>query len=316
VATWCLDKLSVSVLVCQLLAAAAAPAAVAQTPPSTQQSLNVAGAARDYRLFRPAGVASKPAPVVIMLHGALGTSSQIEEWLGLSAVAARENFAVVYPQGVGRSWNDARAAKFRMLTNSSAADDVAFLDRLTDDLIAKGIADPKRVYIAGLSNGGFMTMRMACEKSGKYAAFASVIASAPLSISATCKPPRPLPMLMINGTADTLVKFDAKGAAEQGNFGAAELAKFWADRNGCGAATETALPDVDAGDKSTVTARRYSGCKANAGVELLTIRNGGHQPPARGNQRDYKLMAFMLGARNHDLDTAESFWAFFKQHTR
>jgi polyhydroxybutyrate depolymerase len=303
-------------MVCALLIITAIAAPARALPPSQQAKISVDGVIRDYRLYRPPGTTGKPVPLVLMLHGAMGTAAQIEEYIGLSAVAAREGFAVAYPQGVGRGWNDARAGKSRLALNASTADDVKFLRNLTDELIAKGIADAKRIYIAGLSNGGFMAMRMACEAPGPFAAFAPVIASAPLSANNSCRPPRPLPVLLINGTDDGLVKFSAKDALDQGNFGAVELAAFWGERNGCKGFTDEARPDLAPNDRSTVTARRYSGCSANGAVELLTVNGGGHQPPSRGNVRDYPMLARLLGVRNHDIDTAETIWAFFSRQSK
>jgi polyhydroxybutyrate depolymerase len=193
---------------------------------------------------------------------------------------------------------------------------VTFLNAVVDQLIAAGVADPKRVYIGGLSNGGFMAMRMACEAPQRFAAFVALTASAPLTAATTCRPDRPLPVLLINGTDDGLVKFPAQAAAIQGYFGTVELAAFWGERNGCTAFVDAALPDVDPNDKSTIFARRYTGCRANGDVELLTVRGGGHQTPSRGKVRDYPLLSRVLGVRNHDIDTAETAWAFFKRHSQ
>jgi polyhydroxybutyrate depolymerase len=299
-----------------LIAATSLSAPAYALPPSPQARIFVDGVLRDYRLFRPPGMAGKALPTVFMLHGAMGTAVQIEEYVGLTAVAAREGFAIVYPQGIGRGWNDARAGKSRLAPNASSADDVKFLKNLTDELIAKGLADPKRIYIGGLSNGGFMAMRMACEAPERFAAFAPIIASAPLSAATACRPKRPLPVLMINGTNDGLVKFAAPDAARQGSFGAVELAAFWGLHNGCTGFTDEALPDLDPKDSSTVSARRYTGCPVNGSVELLTVAGGGHQPPSRSSVRDYPLLSRMLGVRNHDIDTAETLWAFFKRHSQ
>jgi polyhydroxybutyrate depolymerase len=298
-----------------LIVIALAPEASAQAP-STSAKITVDGVVRDYGLFRPPGATGKPAPLVLMLHGAMGTAAQIEDYLGLSAVAERDGFAVAYPQGTGRGWNDARAGKARFAPNASTADDVKFLNALIDELIAKGIADPKRIYISGLSNGGFMAMRMACEAPERFAAFVAMIASAPLSAAITCRPKRPLPVLLINGTNDSLVKFTAKDAASQGNFGAEELAGFWGERNGCKSFTDEALPDLDPKDNSTISARRYTSCPAKGNVELLTVQGGGHQPPSRGKVRDYPMLSRLLGVRNHDIDTAETVWAFLNRHSK
>ena len=160
-----------------MVIAALLPTRAHALSPSPQFKLTVNGVVRDYRLFRPAK--DTPRPLVIMLHGAMGASAQIEEYLNLTAVAARENFAVAYPQGVSRTWNDTRLLKDRKAYNASTADDVAFLNELVDQLVKQGVADPKRVFISGLSNGGFMAMRMACEAPERFAGFAPMIASAP-----------------------------------------------------------------------------------------------------------------------------------------
>jgi polyhydroxybutyrate depolymerase len=297
-----------------MMAALVQPASA--LPPSPQAKISVDGVIRDYRMFRPPGTFGKALPLVVMLHGAMGTAVQIEEYVGLTTVAAREGFAVLYPQGIGRGWNDAREGKSRLAPNASSADDVKFLKSLTNELVAKGLVDPKRIYISGLSNGGFMAMRMACEAPERFAAFAPMMASAPLSAATACRPKRPLPVLLINGTNDGLVKFSAPDAAKQGNFGAVELAAFWGQRNGCKGFADEALPDLDPKDNSTVSARRYTGCPATGEVELLTIAGGGHQPPSRSTVRDYPLLSRMLGVRNHDIDTAETLWAFFKRHSQ
>jgi polyhydroxybutyrate depolymerase len=280
-------------------------------PPSPQFKLPVNGVVRDYRLFTPAK--GRPLPLVVMLHGGMGTSANIEEYLNLTAVAARENFAVVYPQGIGRAWNDARTNKNLMSPNASTADDVAFLNDLVDHLVRQGVADPKRVFISGLSNGGFMAMRMACEAPEKFVAFAPIIASAPLTAAKGCRPKRPLPVLLINGTDDGLVKYAAQAAAAQGNFGAAELAAFWGERNGCKSFTDRTLPDVDQSDRSTITERRYQSCLEKGEVRLLIVRGGGHHSPSQGAVRDYPLLARVLGVRNHDINTADALWDFFRQ---
>jgi polyhydroxybutyrate depolymerase len=299
-----------------LMAAMSLSTAAHALPPSPQARILVDGVVRDYRMFRPPGTFGKALPLVFMLHGAIGTSAQIEEYVGLTAVAAREGFAIVYPQGIGRGWNDGRADKSRIAPKGSGADDVKFLKSLIEELVAKGLVDPKRIYISGLSNGGFMAMRMACEAPERFAAFAPIMASAPLSAAAACRPKRPLPVLLINGTDDGLVKFSAKDAAGQGSFGAVELAAFWGQRNGCKGFADEALPDLNPKDSSTVSARRYTGCPANGVVELLTVTGGGHQPPSRSDVRDYPLLLRMLGVRNHDIDTAETLWAFFKRYSQ
>src|SRR5947199_169312 len=80
-------------------------------------------------------------------------------------------------------------------------------------------ADPRQVYIAGISNGGMMTFRMLCEASELFAGAATVIANMPANVGARCAPRKPLPVVMFNGTADPLVPYDGGGVGFLGGRG-------------------------------------------------------------------------------------------------
>ncbi len=83
-------------------------------------------------------------------------------------LADQEGFAVVYPIGVNRGWNDGRSNTVRY-DAGKAPDDVAFFDALLDVLIEQAVADPSRIYVTGPSNGGMMTMRLMCDRSERIA---------------------------------------------------------------------------------------------------------------------------------------------------
>ncbi|MCQ7029786.1 hypothetical protein MRO55_25105, partial [Escherichia coli] len=88
-----------------------------------------------------------------------------ESDLGMNRVARRERFAVAYPEGINRVWDDARPPIMRLGYVVKPGDDVPFILGLVRQLVREGIADPNRIYLAGLSMGGFMTARLACEHS-------------------------------------------------------------------------------------------------------------------------------------------------------
>src|SRR6202007_363158 len=106
---------------------------------------------------------------------------------------ATQGFWVVLPTALNGQWHNDPA--------STPAHDVAFSPALIDTLAAQG-GDATRVYAAGYSSGGFMSERLACELSGKIAAFgidaATVLANAPTY----CKPAVQRPKLYMLGTAD------------------------------------------------------------------------------------------------------------------
>jgi polyhydroxybutyrate depolymerase len=138
-----------------------------------------------------------PAPTVIVLHGAFSSAAWTARHYGFAEAAAARGFAAVFPQGLRGCWNDGRNP-FPWRAN-----DVAFLKVLAGELMAEGVADPSRIYLAGVSNGGMMAMRMLCEASDLFAGAGTIIANMPMAIGAKCQPPRPMPIVMFNGSADT-----------------------------------------------------------------------------------------------------------------
>lgn len=280
----------------------------------TSGTIAVDGRRRTYVLSRSndLATAARPTPLVIALHGGRGTAERLIDYFGLDPIAAREGFAVVYPQGLDNMWSDGRA-------RPGGPDDVAFLKALADDLVRRGIADPRRIYVTGLSNGGGMALRLACEASDRFAAFAPMIVPAPVAMRQTCRPPRPIPILLINGTADKLVPY--AGAAsrrwdDRPMMAAVDHARFWAEHNRCGAPTSEALPDLDPQDGSTARRQTWTGCRDGGAVEHIIIEGGGHQPPRIGPSRGELITGVFLGNRNRDIDAALAAWQFFRRFAR
>jgi polyhydroxybutyrate depolymerase len=294
-------------------------AAKAESGGPGHESIIIKGQVRTFLRFTPNSVLvkAKRASVVFALHGGKGTASQLQSYLGLNAVAEKEGFIVVYPQGEGKRWNDGRTVEANGGADVSSADDIGFLNTLADALVAQGVADPKRIYIMGLSNGGFMTLALACAPSSRFAAFGAVIASIPAAKKAECKPGAPLNVVMINGTEDKLIRYDgAPGMfGLKGNLPPAEAAGHLAGLSGCKEPVETELPDRDPADATRVVKRAWAACNETAKVEFLTVRGGGHQPPVIGGSSNVLVDAF-LGTRSHDIDTAETVWDFFKRSQR
>jgi len=275
--------------------------------------INVSGVDRTYRLYVPAAVRT-PGAVVIALHGNMGTAERLEKSMAWGKVAEREGFAVVYPQGIDNAWNDGRPAYRKLNKRARPGDDVPFLNALADKLIADKIAQPGRIYLMGVSNGGFMAMRMACEASAKFAGFAPVIASAPVEYETGCRWPDAFPILVMGGTADTFIQWQGNSAL--GILPLPKLAGLVAAANGCNAFVTDTLPDFVPDDGSTVTATSWRGCKTGGAVSLYAVMGGGHLPPAKEAERSSFLVRKMLGSQNHDIDAAETIWAFFKANMR
>lgn len=285
--------------------------------PASADTVDVDGVKRSYTAQLPA---KKPAPLVVVLHGKTQRGADMAARTAWPQVAKREGFAVVFPDGLNHAWADARTKAGPELRGPPpGTDDVSFIAKLVEKLVANGTADPRRVYVAGISNGGAMAMTLLCARADLFAAGASVIMNLTDEAAVTCHPSRPLPMLLMNGTADPLIPYEGgRGAsyfATDGFWSTEETLAFWRKLNGCeaGDADVTDLPDKTPDDQSTVT-RITSRCPAGHDVVLYRINNGGHRMPGFApDARFPKIAARLLGPQNGDIDGAETIWAFFSQ---
>jgi polyhydroxybutyrate depolymerase len=278
---------------------------------SAARKLVVGGVERSYLLSRPAQ--GGPQPTVVVLHGGTLDATNARRTTGFEALVERHGIVAVYPDAIGRNWNDGRSK------GPGRSDDVAFFRALVEALVAEGIADPRRVYVTGPSNGGMMTLRLVCEAADLIAAAAAIIASLPAELAAGCKPSRPVPVLLMNGTADPLVPYAGGSVGYFGRRGDvlstdATLTKLRVLNDCPGEATTTRLPDLDPNDGSNVTVYTWS-CASGASVVLYRVEGGGHRIPQRsGGARP--VIDRLLGRENHDLDAAEAIWTFFQDKRR
>lgn len=244
---------------------------------------------------------AEPAPTVIVLHGAINSARWAVRRFGFAEAAAARGFAAVFPQGMGLQWNDGRSGL------ASRADDVSFLRRLIVEVVERGLAEPDRIYIAGVSSGGMLALRMVCEAAEMLAGAGTVIASMPVGTGAACRPARPVPVIMFNGTADALVPYYGGGVGplDIGGFvwGAERTAAFLARANGCDAAPLTR--DVSL-EKTSVTRIAWSGCHRDAGVVLYRVNGGRHNVLGRR-----RTLSALFAPRGDKLSEAETIMAAF-----
>lgn len=277
-------------------------------PTAVEQVLRHGERAREYRLYVPATLdRTRPVALVLALHGHGGTGHGMEQLtLGrLDRLADRDGAVIAYPDGIDHRWND--------MLDASSVDDVGFLVALVDALAARLPIDRARVFVTGMSNGGFMSVRLACARPDVFAAFAPVAAGLR---GPPCEPTRAVPMLFVNGTADPLVTYDGTTV----HFGDRVLSEKrttsdavarFAERDGCTAPAEYEnLPDRDPNDGSTVRVERRAGCRDTAEVLLYRVEGGGHTWPG-GFQY---LGERWIGRTNRDLDATDVIWSFFQRH--
>jgi polyhydroxybutyrate depolymerase len=271
-----------------------------------QRSLISEGIPRAYWVHVPPGYdATKPTPVVLILHSALMNGPAMAKFCGMNEKSDQAGFIAVYPNGTGTTpffkyWN---AGGVKVCD----CDDVGFIAQVLDDLGSVVHVDRKRVYAAGMSNGGMMCYRLAAELSDRIAAVASVAGSLALD---ECRPVRPVPVLHIHGTKDGLVLYDGPDERTPANLkfhSVADTVRIWAELNGCPAEPAVDLmPPV----KDRVPIRRavYGPGKDGAEVILYSVEGGGHTWPGR----DPEL--FFLGKTTKNVSANDLIWEFFQKH--
>jgi len=283
-------------------------------------SVRVGRLARHFYLYKPDS-AQLPAPLLLVLHG----GGPATEALGISrrtrfkAIADREGFVIAYPSGIANNWNDGRQSESDREIAVDRIDDVGFFRRLIDALVEDGIARRTQVYVTGLSNGGMMSFRLACDLNDRIAAAAPMIANMPTTLIKSCVPGRAVPLLVMNGTEDPLIPWQGGPVAPQFPpdrgivVSTDESLGFWRKNNRCAEpAVQTHLPDRDADDGTRVVRHRWQNCAGETELQLYEIVGGGHTLPG-WRMAKFPFLARILGRSSQDIDAEEIIWAFLKR---
>jgi polyhydroxybutyrate depolymerase len=236
-------------------------AAPSPTPSGAQrETLKVGGQERNYYVLRPTNRKER-LPLVLALHGYTQPPQGLEFESKLDDEAAAAGFVVVYPEGIGRSWNASDSGGDAHLQN---VDDVGFIRQLIDLMVSTAQIDPKRVFVTGISSGGEMSHRLACELSDRVAAVASV--SGDLGIAA-CNPARPVSVLEIHGTADPFVPIE--GDPSQNLPPTMSTMRRWAQIDGCAS-------DSTVNESGITKTTTWGGCRSGTTVVLVAITGADH----------------------------------------
>ena len=244
---------------------------------------------------------SSPTSLVLNFHGFGSAGWQQEILSRMSDAAEQRGIIVVYPDGIASSWN---AGDCCGTAWSNSVDDVGFARDLIEQLEAEYCIDPQRVYATGMSNGGFMSYRLACELSDRIAAIAPVAGVLGLS-PALCRPSRPVPVLHFHGTADALVPYRG-GSPLVGTLGSwfrsvEETLTFWRAQNVCSARGEVFFQNGDA------SCTRFKDCAGFLQTGLCTIDQGGHTWPGG-------VPIPLAGKTSTSIDATEAMLDFFAAH--
>lgn len=238
------------------------------------------GSSRTYVLHVPASVAADPdvpVPLVIALHGGLGSGSQLATTSQLDREADEHGFVVAYPEGLllptkqgamVRTWN---AGGCCGPAAAAGVDDVGFVASVIGALSKATAIDPQRVVVGGHSNGAMLTWRLACERADVLSD--AIVVEGTLMVP-TCTPSRGVDLTQVHGDADTFVPL----AGGVGNgFSGADLASAAESQASWGAGQRCGPARRASGDHITYT--RWAGCAGGTTTEQVVVLGGTHAWP-------------------------------------
>jgi len=295
--------------------ASCANSVTAQTAGLRPFKIEQDGLARRYLLYSPVGVRGFQGsrPLVIVLHGGGGTHRSMvrltkRRW---NRLADQHGFFVAYPNATEKIWDFGEG--LISAQRKTRVNDLAFLERMIDEISRLRPIDPTRVFATGISRGGQASFLLGCKSQGRIRAIAPVAMPLPQYFVDDCRAGPPLGVALMMGTEDPIVPYDGgwitvRNKQRDQVISANETIGLFLARSGCGAQPDSIVPIDRAGDATSVTLSEWRQCR-DAPVRFYRIENGGHTWPSG---RQY-LPAFVVGKVSKDIDAADEAWRFFSQ---
>jgi polyhydroxybutyrate depolymerase len=276
------------------------------------------GVDRTAILHIPKGAEGHPAPLVVVMYGSDDKAVNFQKNSGFDAVADSRNFVTLYPEAVDGAWN---IKSRRPVINGEPVDDIGFFRTMIDDLVSRKIADGTRVYATGFSFGALMTYTLACALPDRISAIAPVASAINEAQVEDCKPGHAMPVMMVNGTDDDVQRYDGYIRSFGRLLSVPETTEYWRRIDGCTGENATALPHLDPHDLTRASLVQWSGCRADTGVQLYRIENGGHCWPRLAKSdtssgHDDPVDGPRFGGCSSDIETAVEVWNFFREFHR
>ena len=256
-----------------------------------------------------------PLPILFHLHGGGGTGKATPRltYQRFNKIADREGFIVVYPDAIAKNWNDGRTENLK--PENVGVDDVGFIVAIINRLKNEYNIDSSKIFTTGMSNGGFMSSRLLCDRADLFRGGAVLTASLSVDYFAKCDPQRPVAVLVMNGTDDPIVPYTG-GVVRLFKWGKSrgkilsndDYIQFWKEKNGC---TEqqpiVELPDQKKRDGTTVSITTYTNCETGGALKFYKINGGGHTWPG-GKQY---LGKRLIGNTSREINACDEIWDFF-----
>jgi len=259
------------------------------------------GIVRTYKLYVPSIYSGNIAvPLLFNFHGYTSNSNEQMFYGDFRNIADTANFLVVHPQG---TLDNTNTTHFNVGWGGSTVDDVGFTEALIDSLSAAYSIDQNRIYAVGMSNGGFMSFRLACELSSKIAAVGSVTGSMTPSTLGNCNASHPMPIIQIHGTTDPTVPYNGSAGW---TASVTNILNHWATFNNCSPVpTVVNVPNTNVLDGSTVEKYTYENGDNCSEVVHFKVTNGQHTWPGS---------IFNFAGTNYDINASVEIWNFISKY--
>ncbi|MBN8673558.1 MAG: poly(3-hydroxybutyrate) depolymerase [Chitinophagales bacterium] len=247
-------------------------------------SILIEGHYRSFHFNKPA-VSTGDRSLLFVMHGSGGNGKRMMSATAkLEAIAAKENLLIVYPDGYKNYWNECR--KYASSdANKENINDNAFFHEMIGYFRLKYNINKEKIFAAGFSGGGHMAYKLGLTMAGEIRAIAAIVANMPDSASSDCVfTGKPLPVLIINGTADNVNPYNGgEMFVNNSSYGVVRSTEksfhYWSSLAGyTGEPVKTVLPDADPADQKIIEEYRYT-AKGRPSVTLLKVVGGKHDYP-------------------------------------
>jgi polyhydroxybutyrate depolymerase len=246
---------------------------------------------RNYKILTPKNYdPKKKYAFILSLHGFSSSGAGQAAFFPLADLAEKHGFIYCFPSGLQRSWNASNAC----CDWANKNDDSAYLRGLILHAQEKFSVDKKRVYVTGLSNGGFMSYRMAYDHADLVTA---IVPFAGVGFKRwPGKPKNPVSVLHVHGTKDNVIKWKGGSIIGRPYPSAQENFKNWRLFNQCDQEVDASKIKIDLartvrGAETTVT--RFKNKTDTVTSELWQVNNGGHVTPPSKAARE-RIIKWML----------------------
>ena len=257
---------------------------------------------REFYIYIPSSYLKdddKEYPLLFSLHGYTSLALWNLSYTGFQSIADEENFIVVYPQGLTLNSTGETHWNVGGWTIGSQSNDIDFISDVIDWTNTNYKIDLSRIYSVGMSNGGFMSYRLACNLSNRIAAIGSVTGSMTPETLESCKPNHPTPVIQIHGKLDFTVPYSGNSYM----LPIDDVIEYWRDYNNCEKSPiNNEILDND-GDNFGGLVSRYENCLNDVSFELYLLDKMGHEWPSYHREDGPS-----------DIDSASILWDFLSKH--